>query len=69
MLILYTLLIGLPLSVILFAFRLMLCLTIVGLPVGLALFALATKVLTISRRPTVTYYVVRDEHAGWVPCD
>ena len=56
--ILYTLLIGLPLSVMLFAFGLLLCLTIIGLPFGLALMALATKVITLSPRPTTTTYYV-----------
>jgi uncharacterized membrane protein YccF (DUF307 family) len=58
--ILYTLFVGLPLSVMLFAFGLMLCLTVIGLPFGLALMALAAKVIALSPRPVTTaYYVVR----------
>ncbi len=48
--VLYTLTIGIPLSIILMALGLFFCVTIVFLPVGLTCFALGSKVLTIRTR-------------------
>jgi hypothetical protein len=47
---LYTLVIGIPLSVALVTAGLLLCATVIGLPVGLTLIALGFKYLTLSQR-------------------
>jgi hypothetical protein len=44
---LYTLLIGIPLSIMLMGLGLFLCLTIILAPVGFTCFALGSKVLTL----------------------
>jgi len=51
--ILYTLLVGIPVSLFLMMIGCMLCLTVVLFPAGLVCFGLGFKVLTVSPRRTV----------------
>jgi Inner membrane component domain len=52
----YTLLVGIPASLLLMTIGCLLCLTVIGFPAGLVCFGLGFKLLTIdSRRRTVVY--------------
>jgi uncharacterized membrane protein YccF (DUF307 family) len=50
---LYTIFIGIPLALMLWAFAFVAAITIIGLPLAGVLATLAVKVLTISPRPRV----------------
>lgn len=51
--VLYTLFVGIPLAVMLWALALLCALTIIGIPVAGVLATFAVKALTLKRRPVV----------------
>ena len=57
--IIYTLLVGIPLSLFCMTIGCLLCLTVIGFPAGLVCFAAGFKVLTIDSPPRTVVYVRR----------